>query len=78
MVGTMLAMRFKYFPLLSLRHVSVDAVWNTFGESVPKVASLISRSPVFFGFNFSDRFSDMYVFCDPESNKSRRVSLLVL
>ena len=78
MVGTMLALRFKCFPLLCPRHISEDAVWITFGEPVPKVASLISCSPVFFSFNFSARFSVMYVLCDPESNKSRIVSLLVL
>ena len=78
MVDTMLALRVKYFPLLCLSHISVDAGLINFGEPVPKVASLISYSPVCFSFNFFARFSVIYVLCDPESNKSRIVSLLVL
>lgn len=51
-VGTVFALRFKYLSVLSLRLISVDAVFITFGDSVSKVASKISCSPVFFSFNF--------------------------
>ena len=76
MVGTMFEI--QVFSIVVSKAYLVDAVWVTFGESVPKVASLISCSPGFFSFNFCARFSVTYVLCDPESNKRRIVSLLVL